>query len=84
MVGTNSSTKEKHKLYNSIVQAISRGVGDRATKFWVLCDRFVDMRAPVKKQAENGLNKLFDLRGQTIDMSEQDVFILNDSGNHDE
>ena len=42
------------------------------------------MGAPVKTQVENGLRKLFNLRGQTIDVSDQAVFILKDSGLHDE
>ena len=33
---------------------------------------------------ENGLSKLFNFRGQTIDVSDQDVFILKDSVLHDE
>ena len=48
MVGTNASTNEKHKLYNSTVQAISRGDGDCDTKVGALCDRLVDMVSPVK------------------------------------
>ena len=70
MVGTNASTNENHKFYNSSVQAISRGGGDCATKVGALCDRFVDMGSPVKNQVENGLSKLFDFRGQTIDTSD--------------
>ena len=31
----------------------------------------------------NGLSKLFDLRGKTIDTSDQDVFTLKDSGLRD-
>ena len=66
------------------MQAISRGGGDCVTKIGALCARFVDMGAPVKTQVENRLRKLFDLRGQTIDTSEQAVFTLNDSVLHDE
>ena len=84
MVGTNASTNKKHKLYNSTVQSITRGGGDWATNVGSLCDRFVDMRAPVKTKVKNGLIKIFDSRGQTIDVSEQAVFILKDSGLHDE
>ena len=50
MVETNTSTNEKHKFYNSTVQAISIGVGDCATNVGALCARFVDMGAPVKNQ----------------------------------
>ena len=42
------------------------------------------MGAPVKTQVENGLNKLFYFRGQTIDVLGQSLFILNNSGIHDE
>ena len=38
----------------------------------------------MKNQVENGLSKLFNFRVQTIDMSDQDVFTLKDSGLHDE
>ena len=71
MVGTNASRNEKHKFYNSKVQAISRGGGDCATNVGALCARFVDMGAPVKPQVENGLSKLFDFRGNTIYVSYQ-------------
>ena len=37
-----------------------------------------------KTQVENGLSKIFDLRGQIIDVYDQAVFILNDSGINDE
>ena len=42
------------------------------------------MGFPVKTKVENGLRKLFDLWGQTIDVYDQAVFILKDSGIHDE
>ena len=84
MVGTNASTNEKHKFYNSIVQAISGGGGDCATKVGALCARFVQMVTPVKNQLESGLSKLFNFRGQTIDTSDQAVFTSKDSGLHDE
>ena len=84
MVGTHDSTNEKHKFYNSTVQDISRGGGDCATKFGSLCARFVDMEYPVNNQVGNGLSKLFYFRGQTIDVSDQAIFILKDSGLHDE
>ena len=51
MVGTNSSTNENYKFYNSTVQAISIGGGDCATNFEALCDSFVDMGAPTKTRA---------------------------------
>ena len=57
---------------------ISRGGGDCATKVGALWARFVDMGAPVKTQAENGLSNLFNFRGQTIDVSDQAFFILKD------
>ena len=49
-----------------------------------MCARFIDMGATIKIQVENWLIKLFDFRGQTIDVSDQEVFILKDSGIHDE
>ena len=42
------------------------------------------MGVPVKTRVENGISKLFNLRGQTIDKSDQAVFILKDSGLRDE
>ena len=66
------------------MQAISRGGGDCATKFGALCAHFVDMGAPVKNQMKNGLSKIFDFLGHTIDVSDQTVFILKDSGIYDE
>ena len=84
MVGTNDYTNEKHKLYNSTLPEISIGGGDCATKVGSLCSRFFDMGAPVKTHVENGLSKIFDLRGHTIDVSDQAVFILKYLGIHDE
>ena len=37
-----------------------------------------------KTQVENGLRKLFNFRSQTIDVSDQAVFVLKDSVIHDE
>ena len=70
-------------FYNLTVQDISREGGYCAKKFGSLCDRFVDMLAPVKTQVESGISKLFDLRGQTIKTSYQAIFTLNYSGLHD-
>ena len=48
-----------------------------------MCARFIDMGATIKIQVENWLIKLFDFRGQTIDVSDQAFFfILKDSGIH--
>ena len=66
------STKTQH------CRTISRGGGDCATKFGALFACFVDMGSPVKTQVENGFSKLFDLGGETIDVSDQAVFILKD------
>ena len=77
MVGTNASTNEKHKFYNSTVQAFSRGEIYCATKVGTLCARFVDIGAPYKTPVENGLSKLLYFRGQTIDVSDQAFFTLN-------
>ena len=41
------------------------------------------MVAPVKIQEENGLSKLFDLRRQNIDVSDQAVFTFKDLVLHD-
>ena len=68
MVGINDSTNKNHKFYNSTVQNISVGGGDCVTKVGSLCTRFVDMRSLVKNQVENGLSKIFDFLGQTIDV----------------
>ena len=84
MVGKNYSTNEKHKFYNSTVQAISRGGEDWYKKVGALCAYFVDMIYPVKTQVENVMSKIFNFRGQTIDMSDQAVFNLKDSGIHKE
>ena len=73
MVGTNNSTNENHKFYNSTVKAISRGGGDCSTKVGILCTCSGDMGSLVKTQVENGLSELFDLQGQTIDVSYQAV-----------
>ena len=42
------------------------------------------MSAPVKNQMENGLSKIFNFWGQTIDVSDQAIFTLKDTGLHDE
>ena len=42
------------------------------------------MGSTVKTYVENGLSKLFDFRVQTVDVSDQAVFILNDSIINDE
>ena len=84
MVGTNAYTNKNYKFYNSTVQAISRGGGYCATKVGDMCAWFVDMGPPVETQVENGLSKLFNFRGQNIDVSDQAVFTLNDSGLHGE
>ena len=78
MIVTNASTNKNNKFYNSTVQAISIGGRDCATKVGSVCACFVDMGSPVKTQVENGLSKIFDFRGQTIDVSNQAVFILKD------
>ena len=49
-----------------------------------MCDRFVDMESPVKTQVGNGPSKIFNFRGQTIYLSDQDIFTLKDSGLRDE
>ena len=66
MFGTNASTNEKHKFYDSTLHAISRGGGDCATKVGALCDHFVDIGSLVTNQVKNGLSKIFDFQFQTI------------------
>ena len=67
-----------------MLQAISIGVGNCATKVGALCAIFVDMGTSVKTHVENGLSKLFNFWGQTIDVSDQAIFILNYSGLRDD
>ena len=80
MVGTNSSTNENHKFYNSMVQDISSGGGGCATKVVSLCYCFVGMVAPVKTQVVNEIIKIFYLQGQTTDVSDQGIFIFKGFG----
>ena len=42
------------------------------------------MEAPVKIQVENGLSKILNFWGQTIDVSDQAIFNLKDLGIHNE
>ena len=83
MVGTNDSTNKNNRFYNSTLQAISRGGGYCAAKVGEICDRFFDMGALVKTQVENGISKLFNLHGQTVDLYDQAIFDLKDSGIYD-
>ena len=83
MVGKTASTNENHKLYNSTVQAISWWGGDCATKVGSLCDRFFDIEPQVQNQVENGLCKLLNFWGQTMDVSYQAFFTLKYSGDND-
>ena len=53
-------------------------------KGWSPLCPFYGTGYPVKKQVENGLSKLLDLQGHTIYVSDQAIFILRDSGIHDE
>ena len=84
MVGTNDYTNENQKFYKSTVQAILRGGVDFATKVGSLCACFIDMWPPTKTQVENVLNNILNLRGQTIDVSDQAVLTLRDLGLHNE
>ena len=56
--------------------SISIGEGECTTEVGALYARIVDMGNPAKTQVENGLSKLLDYHGQTIDMSDQAVFTL--------
>ena len=80
MVGKNVSTNKMQKLYNSTVEGISISGGDCATKVGSLCARFADMVTSVKTQVQNGISKILNLWVQTIDVSDQAVFTLKDSG----
>ena len=84
MAGINASTNKNNKLYNSIVQAISRGGRECATKVRSPCTRLFDMVSQVKTQMENDMSNRFDFWGQTIDTSNQAVFTLKNYGIHDE
>ena len=53
-------------------------------KGWIPVCSFCWYGSPVKTQAQNGLNKLFDFWGHTIAVSDQSVFTLEDLGLHDE
>ena len=66
------------------MQVISRGGRDCDTKVGAIYAHFVDMGALVKTQVVNGLNKLFNFRRQTIDVSDQAIFTLKDSFLRDE
>ena len=83
MVGTNNPTNEKDKSYKKTAQAIIRRGQDCATKVGALCARFVDIVDPVKTHVKNGLNKIFDLQGQSIDVSDQDLFVLTHESLHE-
>ena len=82
MIGTSAYTNLNHKFYKSMIQSISGCVGYCATKVRALCTHFVDMGYPMKIHVENGLNKLFNLQRQTIDVSDQAVLILKYLGLH--
>ena len=73
MVGTNASTNEKHKSYNSTVQDISWGGGKYGTKVGAICARFSNMGDLGKTQVENRISKIFGFRGQTIAGSDQGI-----------
>ena len=49
-----------------------------------MCACFFDIGYLLKTQAEHELSKIFDLQGQTIDVSYQAIFNLKSSGLHDE
>ena len=48
------------------------------------CIPVFDTIAPAKTQTENGLDKLFDLQGQNIDVLDQYIFIFMYTYLHDE
>ena len=77
MIGNIAYTNLNHKFYKSMEQAISRYVGECATNGGALCTHFNDMGFTMKTQVENGLNKLFNFKGKTSDVSDQAVLFLN-------
>ena len=79
---SDGGNKHLYKL-KAMLQDISSGEGDCATEVGAMCACFVDMGAPVKTQAENGLSKLFKFWGQTIDVSDQNIFTLKYFGIND-
>ena len=58
-----------------MLQDISRGGGDCATKVVAVCFHFFDMRASVKIPVENGLSNLFDLGGYPINVCLTNPFL---------
>ena len=73
-LGLAKFTNKNHSVYNLMVHTISKRGGCCATKVGYLCAHFVGMRASVKTQVENGLDKFFDLQEQTMNVSDQAVF----------
>ena len=77
-----------YKLKAQVLQLNSEGYFKRRRR--LLHKGFSPMRqffyteAPVTTQAEIGLSKILYLWGKTIDMSDQTIFTLKDSGIHDE
>ena len=67
-------------FYNSTVQDISLGGGYYATKVGSLWTHFFDIEYLVKNQAESGMDKIFNFRGQNIDVYNQAIFILTYTG----
>ena len=67
-----------------MVQAISGGGVDYSMKVGALCAHCFDTESLVKTQLENGLNKLFNFQGQTIDVFDQAILTLKYLGLHDE
>ena len=58
-----------------MVQDISRGRGDCATRDGYMYAHFVYMGYLVKTQVGNGLSKIFYFRDQTIYVSDQAVYL---------
>ena len=73
MFGTNASTNETQNVYNLMVQEISRGWGYWARKAGYTSAHFVDMGALVKTKVEKGIDKLFDIQGHKMDVSDQSI-----------
>ena len=83
MVGTNTSTNENHNLQLNRAVHFYRSRRLRH-KGCIPVWPFFYMVAPMKSQVENGLCKIFEFWGQTIDVSDQAMFTLKYSVFHDE
>ena len=78
MVGTNASTNENHKFYNSTVQAISIGGGDCATNFGDLCACFFIWEPRLKSRCKMVSLRSFVSEGRPLMCLNEPFFTLKD------